>query len=304
MSPGNGHPYSWSAIFNGYNPEKMETQCPYPGIRDYLANEALDTLVIPNAEVTHICCTGNGDFTAAQVAECTNITHVADEPEELIGKIDAVIIATDIAGEHVQRAMPFVDAGIPIFLDKPMVDTTEDLETFNAWVSQGKPILSSSSARYLKEFLPYRESTNNLGTLGFLSITMSKTWETYAIHALEAVYPILGPGFLSCRSIGASDRCVTHYAHTSGTDLVVLLRDELVGGAGLLTIAGSKGGDQIRAMDALYSFKKQLEAFVRYLRTGVRPFPYAETEELMRMLIAATRSRESGGDEVVLADMR
>ena len=145
-SPGNGHPYSWSAIFNGYNPEKMATQCPYPGIADYLAKEPVDTLVIPNAEVTHICCTGNGDFTAAQVAECTNIAHVVDNPEELIGRVDAVIIATDIAGEHVQRVMPFIAAGVPVFVDKPMVDTMDDLRTFNAWVSQGKAILSSSSA--------------------------------------------------------------------------------------------------------------------------------------------------------------
>ncbi len=32
MSPGNGHPYSWAAIFNGYNKEKM-AKCPFPYMR-------------------------------------------------------------------------------------------------------------------------------------------------------------------------------------------------------------------------------------------------------------------------------
>lgn len=31
MSEGNGHPYSWSAMFNGYDREKMTAGCPFPG---------------------------------------------------------------------------------------------------------------------------------------------------------------------------------------------------------------------------------------------------------------------------------
>jgi hypothetical protein len=41
-----------------------------------------------------------------------------------------------------------------------------------------------------------------------------------------------------------------------------------------------------------------LETFIHYLRTGERPFPYAETRELMKMIIAGLRSREAGGAEV------
>ena len=35
LSSDNGHPYSWSAIFNGYDPEEM-ARCPFPGIPEYL----------------------------------------------------------------------------------------------------------------------------------------------------------------------------------------------------------------------------------------------------------------------------
>ena len=89
-------------------------------------------------------------------------------------------------------------------MDKPLVDNARDLETFRSWVRQGAPILSSSSMRYTKEFLPYRTSTHNLGALRYVSVTSGKKWETYGIHALEAVYPIMGPGFLSCRNTGTA----------------------------------------------------------------------------------------------------
>jgi hypothetical protein len=38
MSEGNGHPYSWSAIINGYNMDHM-LDCPFPVIPEYLFKE-------------------------------------------------------------------------------------------------------------------------------------------------------------------------------------------------------------------------------------------------------------------------
>ena len=35
MNEGNGHPYSFSAIFNGYNEEAIN-ECPYSAIKQYL----------------------------------------------------------------------------------------------------------------------------------------------------------------------------------------------------------------------------------------------------------------------------
>lgn len=51
-TPGNGHPYSWSAMFNGYNRELMTRECPFAGIPQYLNKQPLDTLTIAGAKVT------------------------------------------------------------------------------------------------------------------------------------------------------------------------------------------------------------------------------------------------------------
>lgn len=297
MVPGNGHPYSWSAIFNGYDLAVM-AQCPYPIIADYLGKQPRETLRIPGAQVTHIWTDDPQD--AVRVARASLIPNVVQRPEDVIGHVDAVIIATDRGHEHVARCRPFVEAGLPVFIDKPMVDNEADLKVFMDWVAEGRRILSSSSMRYCKEFLPWRASTHNLGPIRYASITTPKTWEGYGIHALEGIYPILGPGFISCRNTGTADRNVVHYRHQCGADVVVIASREATGAFGLMQLLGTAGWASAQTQDFYYSFRAQLESFIQYLRTGVRPFPFEETVELMKMLIAGIRSREEGGREIIL----
>lgn len=302
-TPGNGHPYSWSAMFNGYNRELMTKECPFAGIPVYLNKQPVETLTISGAKVTHICCVGNGGFTAEHVAKSSLIPNVVMQPTDVIGHVDAVIIATDIGSEHVSRARPFIEAGLPVFIDKPLVDNAADLAIFKQWVDDGKAIMSSSSMRYCKEYLPYRTSTRELGDLRFVSITTPKSWETYGIHALEGMYPILGPGFISARNTGTPDRNLVHLKHGCGADVVVVANMDMYGGFGLLQLVGTAGHIEVATGDTFYAFKSQLEAFISYLRTGKRPFPFSETVELMQLLIAGLHSREQGGREVALTEI-
>lgn len=300
MVDGNGHPYSWSAIFNGYNKEEMD-RCPFPAIPDYLNKQPADTLQIKGARVTHIWTDDPED--AEKVARASLIPHVVESAEDVIGQVDAVIIATDKGHEHVERCRPFVEAGLPIFVDKPLVDNEQDLNVFCNWVQDGVPIISSSSMRYCKEFMPYRVSTRDLGELRYVSITTTKSWERYGIHALEAVYPILGPGFISARNTGSRDRNVVHYKHASGVDVVVVASHDMYGSFGVLQLCGTKGHVVVSSRDSFYAFKSQLQSFIDYLRTGERPFPFYETVELMHMLIGGIQSREQAGKEIFLPDI-
>ncbi len=301
---GNGHPYSWSAMFNGYNRELMTKECPFAGIPAYLNKQPADTLTIPNCQVTHIACVGDGEFTAEHVAKCSLIPQVVKNPTDVIGQVDAVVIATDIGHQHVERARPFVEAGLPVFVDKPLVDNEADLKVFTKWVDEGRAIMSSSAMRYAKEFMPYRISTHELGELRFASITTAKKWETYSIHALESIYPILGPGFLTARNIGTKERNIVHLTHRRGIDVIVVASADMYGGFGCLQLCGTVGKVQVSFSDTFYAFKTQLEGFIQYLRTGTRPFPFEETAELMKLVIAGIRSRDEGGRLISLDEIR
>lgn len=300
MVDGNGHPYSWSAIFNGYDPEEM-SRCPFPVIPQYLGRQPKSSLGIDGARVTHIWTDDPADM--EKVARAALIPNTVDRPEDVIGEVDAVIIATDKGWEHVERCRPFVEAGLPIFVDKPLADNQQDLDIFHEWIAGGARIMSSSCMAYAKEFLPYRLQTHELGQIRFASVTTPKSWERYGIHALSAVYPILGSGFLSARNTGSIERNIVHFKHVSGADVMVIASEDMYGGFGCLQLCGTVGSVQLQFKDTFYAFKEQLTDFVRFVRTGVPPYPFSTTDELMRMVIAGILSRSRDGAEINLANM-
>lgn len=300
MVEGNGHPYSWSIIINGrYDAEALQ-RCPYPVIADYIGKQPRESLGLPGVEVTHVWTDDPKD--APLVAEAAQIAHVVTRPEDVIGQVDAVIVATDKGDEHVTRCRPFVEAGLPVFVDKPLADNRADLATFSRWIDEGRPIMSSSAMRYAKEFTPYHRATHEFGALRTIFVTMAKKWETYGIHALESVYPITGPGYLSVRNTGTAERNVVHLRHRDGIDVVITTTHDQIGGSGFVTLAGTAGGVTLRSQDSYSAFHAQLAAFVTFLRTGTAPVPFAETRELMQLVIAGIESRNAGGAEILLTD--
>ena len=301
MTAGNGHPYSWSAMFNGYTREAMD-QCEFPVIPAYLYKQPPETIGIPGAHITHICCTGFAEEAQARkIAAASNIPNVVSRPEDMIGQVDAVICATDIGAEHVERCRPFLEAGLPMFIDKPLVDNEDDLRTFLKWRREGKRFISSSSMRYCKGIEPYYKNCYEFGRLKYVIRPMAKYLETYGIHALENIYPLLGPGFESVQHMGEGTKSSLYIEHSSGCTAIVTQDRDLVG-TGLI-VMGTAGAQVIGDSDSYYSFKKQLDLFVRWLRTGEEPFPFEQTVELMRVLIAGIRSREQGGRRVLVSEI-
>ncbi len=300
MVDGNGHPYSWSAMFNNYNKEAME-DCGFPVIPRYLEKQPPETFGIENARVTHVWTDDPAD--AVKIAKASKIENIVEKAEDVIGEVDAVIIATDKGDEHIWRAEPFVKAGLPIFIDKPMADNVEDLRTIIKWVNEGARIMSSSSLRYTKEYMPYFTSTYELGDLRYINMSMTKTWERYGIHALEPVFKLTGPGYVSVQNTGSGpDNNIVHLTHEKGIDInLVNIYDMSPLG---LQISGTKGSVTVPSKDSYYSFKTQLEKFISFAKGGEPEYPFSETIELMEIIIAGIRSRNEGGRKVMLEEIK
>lgn len=299
MVEGNGHPYSWSAIINGRYDAEVMAECGYPVIPQYLGAQPKENLGIPGVQVTHVWCDNPED--AIKVGKAACIPFIAARPEEVIGEVDAVIIATDIGHEHVERCRPFIEAGLPIFIDKPMTDNATDLRQFIAWHEAGKAFLSTSALRYSKEFRALDSRLAETGNPRLITITMAKSWERYGIHALEAVYPMLAAGgYTSISHRGDDAANFMHLQHESGIAVLLDVISDLYGAFGHVNVYGTKGTLQAKFEDTFFAFKTQLEGFVHYLRTGESPVPFSETIELMNIIIAGIESRERGGEIIRL----
>lgn len=300
MIEGNGHPYSWSAIVNGYNAEEM-AKCPFPVIPQYLAEVPPNTMRILGARVTHVWTDDAAD--APKVAAASRIQNVVARPEDVIGQVDAVIIGTDDGHEHVRRARPFIEAGLPMFVDKPLAINVPDLNQFIRWHQAGKVFLSSSNMRYAPEIKQVIRQKAQLGDLRWIATCTSKTWERYAIHALEGIWPVLGPGFLTVRAESRAGSDIAYLTHKSGVQVSLAVIYDAVGSYGALHVFGTKGNLGVSCWDTYTAFRNQLCAFVEMLRTGERPYPLSETIELMAVIIAGLRSRERGGALVELKEI-
>ncbi len=300
MIPGNGHPYSWSAIINGYDRADM-ARCPYPTIPAYLGAQPHASVGIPEARVTHLWTDDPSE--AQAVAGAALIPHVVARPEDVIGHVDAVLVSTDDGADHVRRARPFVEAGLPVFVDKPLATTVEELRAFIAWEREGAHLLSSSGLRYAPELAGLVTDRGRFGEIRWLSIATAKTWERYGIHALEPAFVLLGPGFASVRLESHPGTEVAHLVHRSGTQVTLPVIHDGGPGFGAVQVNGTRGFAQVRFTDTYTAFRAQLLRFIEFVRTRRAPYPFVHTVEMMAVLIAGIRSRECGGQRVEVAEV-
>lgn len=297
MSPGNGHAYSWSAIFNGYNHEAM-AKCPFPSIPEYLFAQDPATMQIPDARVTHIWVEDRAQ--AEHVAAASLIPNIVDKPEDVIGKVDGVFISMDIGDLHLPMARPFIDASVPIFIDKPLCTSRDDLLAFRRYYQQSLPMLSSSAMRFAREIDELDRDA--LGQITFTTGIMCKYWETYGIHAVEGLYAIMGAGVESVQNLGTDDANVVHICWKDGRSAVLnTIKHTTIFGE--YQIVGQKTSTVMRATDFFYMFKKQLESFVQLLKTGQYPYPYEQTLETIAIVIAGIVSRTQDHRKVLLSEI-
>lgn len=299
----NGHPFSWAAIINGFNPREM-AQIEYPMIYNYLSARHRSEFGIPGVRVTHAWCDATRD--AERLARASLIPTVVNSPEEMIPEVDAVLIPVDKGWEHVDRARPFLEAGLPVYLDKPLADQEEDLKQFVRWHHEGRSFLSTSMMRYCEDFGACRSRLYELGPLRLIILSIAKSWERYGIHALEGVYPFLEPGGWQWVANTGSERAnMVHIHHRSGVDVLLPTVEDMFGGFGCLTLYGTVSSLTARFTDAsrFVAFKRQLMDFVEYLRTGRSPVPFEDMIEIVKIMVAAIRSRDNGGVKVQLDEI-
>jgi hypothetical protein len=188
MSEGNGHPYSWSAIFNGYDRTAMAA-CPFPIIPEYLSRQSFPADTIVDAAVTHVWTQDRQ--ISEHIAAAALIERVVTDPCHMIGEVDAILLARDDAERHEEFATPFLQAGLPIYIDKPLALSVASAERLYALQKMDGQIFTCSALAYAKEFAPDAGALAALGPLQRVEATTVKDWDRYAIHVIEPLYRLL-----------------------------------------------------------------------------------------------------------------
>jgi hypothetical protein len=78
------------------------------------------------------------------------------------------------------------------------------------------------------------------------------------------------------------------------------------GGAtfGTMHLCGTAGQMHFRFGDTYTGFRRQLVSFVDFIRSGIEPYPFGETIELMSVLIAGILSKQEGARRVLVSEIQ
>ncbi|WP_020577305.1 Gfo/Idh/MocA family protein [Actinopolymorpha alba] len=243
---------------------------------------------------------------ATTLARTYAIEEVVGEPTEALAETDLVLVVegSDNGANHVPLARPFVAAGVPTFIDKPMsAELVEARMLFRLAAERGVPVTSSSALRYAREL---RENRDRIARMGRLSSVVSVgpgRWFFHSIHGLEQLHTLLGPGVEWVRRFAWPDRDVAVLGYPDGRPSAVVqtLRDAEY--RFHLTMYAEKGWYSLETNDYDAFYRGQLRAVVEMARTGIPPVAPEETLELLAILHAGVRSEEAGGQPVRVADV-
>jgi len=228
-----------------------------------------------------------------------------DSIEELARNVDAILIESVDGRPHLDQFRRTLAAKKPVFIDKPMAGSLKDaIEIVRLAQANGVPIFSSSSLRYGPDPLPPKlakigeiVSVYSFGPAEYDSHHPDLFW--YGIHAVEALYTVLGTG---CTQVVRT--------HTPNTDVVTgIWANGTVGtmqghrnsnkGYGL-TIVGAKG---VAVAGEKHSYRGLSEEVMKFFQTGISPVPPETTIELLAFMEAADESKRRGGAPVTIAEV-
>ena len=261
LSPGNGHPYSWSAIFNGYDPVAME-DCGFPVIPRYLEQQQFPKDAIAEGKVTHVWA--QDKKIASHIAKAALIDNVVNHYTDMIGQVEGVLLARDDAETHYEFAGPFLKAGIPIYIDKPLalsVAVAKQLVDMQQYPGQ---LFSCSALRYAKEFKLSESELARLGHLRHIHATVPKDWDKYVVHVIEPLLMLAKERGTIVQTQAWRNKGATTLAVEFSEGLQVLV-SALGSSSGplALRVIGDSGWKDLFFQDTYFAFKSTLFDFIQ-----------------------------------------
>jgi hypothetical protein len=183
FSVGNGHPYSFSSIINGYDKKAFE-QSDWLPILNYLESQPKNEIGMDIAKVTHAW--SQDVAITNQICKCANIPYSPSSYFDFLGEVDAVIIARDDYQSHLEIGKTFLEYGIPVFIDKPLTICPLEIQYFEPYLRSGL-LMSSSGFRYAKELDVLRNRPDTLGKIKRIDAVVVNDMYKYGVHMLDAI---------------------------------------------------------------------------------------------------------------------
>ena len=217
--------------------------------------------------------------------------------EELLPKVDVILLETNDGRRHLEQALPVLKAGKRMFIDKPMAASLADaMAIFEAARHYQLPVFSASSLRYIKGMDEIKNGAAGkvLGAETYSPCKIDPThpdffW--YGIHGVETLFTAMGTGCQTVVRVATED-----------TDVAIgTWEDGRIGSfrglrAGKPSYGGTIFGEKaITTLGSYNGYNPLLEDIIKFFQTGIVPVQPEETLEILAFMEAADLSKKKGG---------
>ncbi|OGD18857.1 MAG: hypothetical protein A2W03_04230 [Candidatus Aminicenantes bacterium RBG_16_63_16] len=298
-----GHAWWFGGFFNPYDEARLEKNFPRAAERNRLIRGVI--LPIPNARIVKVW--GQDPKAAREFAATYDNPEVVEKPEDLLGGIDAVMLvnAGGDGSNHLDLIRPFLERGLPAYIDKPMAFTGKQArEIVDLAQRHTAPVYSTSVLPYVAE-LSWLYRKEKLGKINYV-LSQGGT----LIHGILTNYAGLGPGIVSVRNIGDEKRDLVQLLKGDGAMGLILIAPDIRDSLGAYFSVGLIGENDkidpepIRPNHYQYGAAVAMLNFLEMVRTGKPPVPYDQLVEQIEIYEAARLSKARGGAAVLLTELR
>jgi predicted dehydrogenase len=243
---------------------------------------------------------------AAQIHEQYGV-EIVPTIDALLAKVDVVLIESVDGRPHLAQARPVLKAGKPCFIDKPFTASLADArEIVRLSAETGTPFFSCSCSRFQPEILRLRTDagvgkvTKVQGSAPFNVEPHHPDLFWYGIHGVEALYTVMGPGCVSLARRAEGDFDITTGTWKDGR--VGVFRGVKKGDyKPIVKVWGTEGTVET---DKGFSYDGLVRTMAEFFHTRKAPIDPQETLEIIEFMTAAQVSKERGGAEIRLDDLR
>ena len=240
------------------------------------------------------------------------VPYIADNYDEFVGKVDAIMITARHGDNHLKYAEPYFKSGIPMFIDKPFTISEEDALTLARKAKEnGCALCGGSVLRVLgdvkgikKQVLPaLKGESETLGRVVGGSVSSPLYYMDncggfffYSQHLVEMILEVFGPDMKSVHAFPkAGGKPVTVVCRYDDFDVTAHF------GTKEYTItAHTQYGMFHTVVDSVTdAFQKEFEEFARTVRYNRMEVSFDTLLRPVFVLNAMNRSIESGKEEVI-----
>jgi predicted dehydrogenase len=226
------------------------------------------------------------------------IDQIVETAEDLLDQIDAAMVSNRHGGLHRENAVPLLESGKHVFVDKPTAVTVEDTEAIIGAAERGGAVLASWSAVRLAPTVDdIRQAARHLGPAQVVSVTGPADPDDphaglffYGPHVVEPALEVLGNPQVSDPHVERTDHTVTVTAQAAGAQLVLtFIRPDRPGRVPWHISVAGRTGIIAQDVDLGPDYNARgLERFIHAVRSGVPPMPYEQLIPPVRLLESVT----------------